>query len=220
VAIPISIAGSQFATKKAAKARISELRDSYQDGVIIPDPDSSFLAELLTLHPESDDKIGAGVSHFTVSTDTVFGRTRHFVVHRRDGSSTDFSFHACIDGRKDRRDRLEALRRAIEPSILRFRDQQFASGPMTCPFLSVGLSPSSCHVDHVSPDSFLVLAERWLSTGGLSISCIHITPPQDNQLVAVMTDDTQRAGWVAFHDEHARLRIISPLANLSHAKKS
>jgi hypothetical protein len=220
VAIPISIAGIQFATKKAAKTHISELRDSYQDGVTIPAPDSSFLAELLTLHPESDDKIGTGVSHFTVSTDIVFGHTRHFVVHRRDGSSTDFSFHACIDGRKDRRDRLEALRRAIEPTILRFRDEQFAFGPMLCPFLSVGLSPSSCHVDHVSPDTFLVLTERWLSTSCLTISDIYITPPQDNQLVAKMTDETQRAGWVAYHDAHARLRIISPLANLSHAKKS
>ncbi len=220
MAIPISIAGIPFATKKAAKTHISELRDCYQDGVTIAAPDSSFLAELLTLHPESDDKIGIGVSHFTVSTDIVFGRTRHFVVHRRDGSSTDFSFHACIDGRKDRRDRLEALRRAIEPTILRFRDEQFASGPMICPFLSVGLSPSNCHVDHVSPDTFLVLTERWLSTSCLTISDIYITPPQDNQLVAKMTDEAQRAGWVAYHDAHARLRIISPLANLSHAKKS
>jgi hypothetical protein len=220
MAISISIAGRQFATKKAAKAHISELRDKYQDGVTILDPDSSFLAELLSLHPESDHKIGIGVSHFTVSTDTVFGRTRHFVVHRRDGSSTDFSFHACVDGRRERRDRLEALRRAIEPSILRFRDEQFASGPIICPFLSVGLSPSTSHVDHVSPDTFLVLAERWLSISCFVISDIHITPPQDNQLVAMMTDETQLADWVAYHDANARLRIISSLANLSHAKKS
>lgn len=219
VAIPFNIAGSQFRTKTAAKAFVAQLRDGYSDGVSISGPDASFLAELLTLHPEANDKIGCGVSHFTVATDTVFGRTRHFVVHRQDGSSTDFSFHACFDGWKDRRDCLEALRRTVEPSVLRYRDRQFASGPVTCPFLSCQLQPDTCHVDHVSPNTFLALVESWLATRGLDIADIQITPPQDNQLVATLTDELQRSDWVAYHDSVAVLRLTSPLANLSHAKK-
>lgn len=220
MAISFTIAGSQFRTKKAAKAFVAQLRDGYSDGVSISGLDASFLAELLTLHPEAEDKIGCGVSHFSVATDTVFGRTRHFVVHRQDGSSTDFSFHACFDGRKDRRDRLEALRRAVEPSVLRFRDSQFASGAVSCPFLGCQLQPDTCHVDHVSPQTFLALVESWLAARRMDILHIQLTPPQDNQLVATLTDEDQRADWVAYHDSVAVLRLTSPLANLSHAKKS
>lgn len=219
MAISFKIAGVSFRTKKSAKDFVVKLRDGCSDGVRISDLNASFLAEMLMLHPEAEDKIGCGVSHFTVETDKEFGRTRHFVVHRMDGSSTDFSFHACFDGRNDRRDRLEALRRAIEPSVLRFRDSQFASGPVFCPFLRSQLQPGSCHVDHVSPQTFLVIVKSWLAARRMGIEHIQITPPQDNQLVATLTDEAQRADWIAYHDSVAVLRLTSPLANLSHAKK-
>ena len=215
---PISVAGYDFPTKGAAKEFIAALRDRYPDGVIIPDPDSAFLTELLTIHPEAPDKIGCGISHFTVATDSVFRRTRHFVVHRTDGKHTDFSFHSCVDGRNHRRDRLEAMRRAIESSILRFRDATFAAGQIVCPFSGAVLAPQTCHIDHSPPMTFLALVERWLTSLGLSIEDVAITPPADNQTVTRMIDRVQMESWVDFHDRHATLRAISPRANLSDAK--
>jgi hypothetical protein len=215
----ICIAGHEFRTKRAAKEFIAALRDRYADGVTIPDPDSIFLDELLAAHPEAFDKTGCGISHFTVATETVFGRTRHFVVHRTDGSCTDFSFHSCLDGPKDRRDRLDAMRRALEPSILRFRGSIFLGGPVSCPFTGVALSPRSCHIDHTPPNTFRSLVGRWLSLSGLSLDEIGITPPLDNQTVTLMADEGQRQSWIDFHDRHASLRALAPRANLSDAKK-
>lgn len=215
---PISVAGHDFRTKGAAKQFIAALRDRYPDGVLIPEPDSSFLAELLTIHPEAADKIGCGIGHFTVMTDAIFGRTRHFVVHRTNGSSTDFSFHSCVDGRNHRRDRLEAMRRALEPSILRFRAAGFAAGEVICPFSGSVLTPQTCHIDHTPPTTFLALAERWLVASVLTLDQVAITPPADNQTVTRMIDEAQRESWIDYHDRHASLRAISPRGNLSDAK--
>lgn len=220
MAKPINIAGESFGTQAKAKKFVTELRDRHEDGILIDEPDNSFLVELLNLHPEAIEKIGPGISHFTVAPHPVFRRSRHFLVHRVDGSFTDFSFHSCIDGENPRRDRLGALRRAIEYSILRYRDDTFNRGAVFCPFLRIKLSPQSSHVDHVQPDTFKALTERWMLAESISLEQISITPPTDNQTVALMTDERQRLSWIEYHDRHANLQIISPLGNLSHAKRT
>src|SRR3954469_25318524 len=104
MAKPIVIGESRFASQKAAMAFARELRDRYADGEAIQGLDAAFLEDLLSLHPEADQKFGNGITHFSVQADSVFGTTRHFVVHRKDGSSTDFSFKSCVEGSSARRD--------------------------------------------------------------------------------------------------------------------
>ncbi len=175
----ITIGAHQYPTKKAAKDFIISIRDRYPDSDLIVGDDHIFLSELLWIHPEAGDKIGAGISHFTVATDAVFGRTRHFVVHRSDGTSTDFSFHACLNGRNERGDRLEAMRRAIEPDILAFRNQAFESGmEIRCSVDGSVLTHNSCHVDHTAPKTFLVIAGDWLEDSSLSLVSSAVSPQE------------------------------------------
>ncbi len=221
MAKPVNIGLHSFRTKSAAKEYIRATRDRYPiDGVKIEGPDEYFLHALLALHPEASDKIGSGIRHFTVETDPEFRRTRHFMVHRTDGSSTDFSFNACIDGRIERADRLESLRRAVEDQIIAFRDEIFSSGlPVVCPVDRSLLSPTTCHIDHAFPATFLILVETWLRSEAMRIEDIQITPPQDNQVVAYMTDSGQINSWTTFHQANATLRAVSPRSNLTAPKK-
>ncbi len=207
-----------FNTKKSAKAYFRNIRDSYQDDEQLNSRDTEHLHMLIVHHPESDQKIGCGISHFTVTTETVFRKTRHFVLHRNDGTSTDFSFISCIDGRSLRGDKLEALRRQVEEQIIRFRDELFSRGKVYCPYLRVELSLNSCHIDHAPPNTFMKIVEDWLESEGIDLLDIQITPPKDYQHVTHMTDLQQKEGWSSYHLANANLRILSPIANLSHAK--
>ena len=217
----VVIASLQFPTKKLAKEFFRELRDRYADGCRIGDEDDRYLRDLIAIHPEAEMKIGSGISHFTVETDMVFGRTRHFMIHRIDGSSTDVSFHSAIDGRNERRDRLEALRRGVEDQIVLFKQSAlFSGGLKICPLRGVPITEDAYHVDHTPPRTFVRLVDAWLAQEFLRIEDVEITPPSDNQIVTQMTDAEQKRSWQDFHRANASLRLLSPLGNLSDAKVS
>jgi hypothetical protein len=216
---PVVIASLTFQTKKAAKEFFKNIRDRYAEGGPMSPEDDCYLRDLVAIHPESETKIGCGISHFTVETDGQFGNSRHFVIHRSDGSSTDVSFHSAIDGRNERRDRLEALRRGIESQILDFRASVFAPGAtVVCPLRGIPITENSYHVDHELPMTFMRLVERWLASAKLTIDALQITPPADNQIVTELTCPDQLRSWQDFHREHAKLRLLSPRGNLSDAK--
>lgn len=218
----ITIGDRSFSTKKAALEEIRTVRDRYPDGVRLDHDDYLFIRDLLSLHTEAEDKIGIGVSHFTVATETEFGgRNRHFVLHRHDGTGTDFSFGHCLNpGSKDRNDRLLALRQAIKEQTWTFRDREFSSGgQIVCPYEGVVVTPGNCQIDHEAPWTFDALVASWLSQNGLALDAVQITPPMDNQLVGQMTDRVQVASWQSFHFANARLRLLSARGNLSGARR-
>lgn len=217
----ISIGDAIFSTKAAAKQFARAIRDRYADGARLDQEDEAFVRALLARHPEAKDKIGPGVAFFTVATETEFRRTRHFVVHRLDGKRSDFSFAACIDGPHPDRDRLEALRRAVEDQILAFREQCFSNDASpVCPLRGVPLTRRSSHVDHAPPDSFQMLVKAWLQSRKLKLAEIEVSPPADNQIVARLTDPEQAVSWADFHRGRARLRLLSPRGNLSEARRT
>lgn len=218
---PVTIAGLTFPSKGEAKQFFGAIRNRYADGARLDDEDHSLIRGLLACHPETKEKTGAGVAWFCVETDAVFGRTRHFVVHRIDGSFSDFSFHACIDGRNEKRDQLEALRRAVVPQIVDFRERCFATGmTLICPLRGVAITRAANHVDHQPPFDFQSLVDRWLVKEAIALDGVKITAPADNQIVASMTDAAQIASWCDLHQRLAKLRLLSPRGNLSDAKRA
>jgi hypothetical protein len=54
----------------------------------------------------------------------------------------------------------------------------------------------------------------------LGYSDLQLVDNDDNQWVRVLRDDTLSSSWQRFHITNANLRIISPVANLSHAKRN
>jgi hypothetical protein len=110
-----------------------------------------------------------------------------------------------------------ALRRAVDDQIWAFRDGELAKGPQTCAYTGKPITKDSYHVDH-HETSFLVLYTTWLERSGLQLAGITLSDGSDNELGRRMVDPSQRQSWQAFHREYARLRILSPLGNLSWAK--
>jgi ABC-type antimicrobial peptide transport system ATPase subunit len=93
---PLTVGRKSFATQKAANLYIQELLNSQPLKMPIPEPHHSFLAALISRHPNAAEKIGAGIRHFTVEF-AVHG-TRCFYLTREDGTRTDFSYLKCVRG--------------------------------------------------------------------------------------------------------------------------
>lgn len=219
--IPIQIGARHFTTKTEAKSHARDIMARYQEGQRITGLDDLFLRDLVAIHPEAVRKIGGGIDHFTTQLDPVWRNSRHFVIVRSDGSSTDVSFHICIDGSNDRRDVFHGLRHAVADQVIAFQRLALGGDLMPiCPFTAEVLTIANAHVDHEPPDTFLALATRWMHSAGLKVEDIPLVDNADNQWVRTMRDANQIASWAGFHRENARLRIISRPANLSHVKKA
>lgn len=216
---PVIVGAQAFQSKKDALGFFRDIRNRYADGVRISEEDSGYLMDLVAIHHDAEEKIGYGISHFTVARDNRFG-SRHFKLHRHDGTDTDFSFHVAVKGPNPRRDRLEALRQAISYQMVHFKMQCFREKEVhTCPLRNIPVTEFSYHVDHTPPNTFLKLVNDWLAEQNNRIDNILITPPADNQIVTEMTDARQRESWRAYHAAHVSFRLLSPLGNLSDSKR-
>jgi hypothetical protein len=58
--------------------------------------DEEVLRAALALHPQANEKIGCGITHFSVRS-ADFG-TKCFWVNRPDGTMEKFSYMACVCG--------------------------------------------------------------------------------------------------------------------------
>jgi hypothetical protein len=218
---PVMIGTNRFPSQARAVAEAQRVRNKYADGEAVRDEDVPFLTDLLYLHSEAADKIGAGIAGFSVGRDLVYGTTRCFFVHRVDGSRTDFSFKNCIEGAKPRQDRYNAIREAVSEQTVRFKQQTFAGrAHVPCAVRGTATPFADAHVDHVPPQTLRALATAWLAREGIAIDAVIISPPADNQFVADMIDPGQRQRWMAYHEHNARLRIVCREANLSDVPRA
>lgn len=213
----VTVGSVTFKTKKSLEDHVRSIVAKYDDGCEITDrSDFEFVFDLLMLHHEAPQKLGRGIIRFTIERDTVWHKTRHFQIHRSDGTTTDFSWRTCIDGHKRHSDVLGAIRRAISDEVIQFKTNAL-SRRIVCPVTGVELTRDNSHVDHQRPMTFNLIACQWMFEIGGSDKVI-ISEPTDNQLCSEMTDFEQRKSWIETHNKLAVFRLISAEANLRARK--
>ena len=176
-----------WGSKAAALEHIYRIRETVKNGQRIEGMNALLLVAATNLHAEAEQKRGCGISHFTVEQ---AGKDRCFWLHRMDGTSTDISFRHIFDSpaKREREDRLKALRQAIEPQVACLRKPGF-------------------HVHHVKP-SFKELVDSWLDARGLTIDQIEVLPTVDKELRCEMADAELKDDWAIYHDEHAGYQVL------------
>lgn len=93
---PITVGALHFAKRGDATAYLQAMLHRYDVGDKVSVADEEVLRAALALHPEANDKIGCGVTHFSVRS-ADFG-TKCFWINRPDGTTEKFSYTACIRG--------------------------------------------------------------------------------------------------------------------------
>lgn len=218
-----TIGGQTFNTQKELVEYVRGILRRYGNGTALDMLDFAFMADLLRMHPEADEKIGAGVVLFFVADNPVYpgDRNRGFRLVRIDGSETDFSFWECIRPTSHRKKVLRALRSAVEADTMSFKTMAFdasLSGWLLCPVTYELLRPATAHVDHRAPKTFDVLVQMFLAHERLSFDDIRVAPTEDNTYQNYLVDADLRQRWISYHRDNAQLEIVSRQANLSIRK--
>lgn len=93
---PITMGPMHFAKKGDADQYLRAMLYRYDLGDKVNSTDAQVLLGALSHHPNVTEKIGSGVSHFSVRS-ADFG-SRCFWINRVDGSTEKFSYKTCIYG--------------------------------------------------------------------------------------------------------------------------
>ena len=93
---PISIGSLHFEKKGDALAHFKAMLNRHDIGDKVNAADGHELRSVLALHPDADEKIGCGVTDFSVRS-ADFG-TKCFWINRSDGTTEKFSYATCIRG--------------------------------------------------------------------------------------------------------------------------
>ena len=211
--------GELFTTQAVLKARIQQiLWGTVLDAAITP-PEQALLAALLQSHPRPAQKIGCGIAQIVVRRNPVYPNQRGFWIVRTDGTETDFSFLECLKPSTMRQKILSACREAVRNDIAAWKHAAFAQAgalfPVVCPLTGARLTAETAHVDHTAPATFERLVADFLTTHGLDWTAPLVAPhPEDGQVLDVFLSQEVRGAWRAYHQTHARLRLLSPQAHL------
>jgi hypothetical protein len=207
---PIVIGRRVFATKKEATEACRAVLYRHPVGHTFLGEDERFLADLILLHAEAEQKIGVGVRSFQVEQN---GPTRGFWITRIDGSRTDFSFIACLTPRTPEREALDAMRWAIRDQVVAFRAAKLNPSGNVCEVTGTPITPADAHVDHEPP--FRVLVADFLAQWSVALADVRVMPTADRETVTVLADASLRVAWQEYHRANAGLRLVSREANLS-----
>jgi hypothetical protein len=93
---PITLGSLHFRKKGDTAAPLKAMLHKYDVGDKVSADDAEVLRAALALHPDSDAKVGCGITHFSVRS-ADFG-TKCFWVNRTDGSTEKLSYKSCIYG--------------------------------------------------------------------------------------------------------------------------
>eukprot|EP00798_Chlamydomonas_sp_ICE-L_P005486 gene5486-5553_t len=103
-----------------------------------------------------------------------------------------------------------AMRNSIQPQIDLFRRYMFglATGPVVCPATGEYLTPQTCDVDHILPNTFQSLSLGFLASlePKLQLIAYQLHSP-DKAIPSLQPLIAQK--WEDYHEEHAQLRLLS-----------
>jgi len=93
---PISIGSLHFEKRGDALSYFRAMLNRYDIGDKVSATDADMLRLALAMHPKANEKIGCGLSHFSVRS-ADFG-SKCFWINRPDGTTEKFSYLTCIRG--------------------------------------------------------------------------------------------------------------------------
>lgn len=219
---PFIVNGKLFETKDMLKKHIQGIMGKYEDRARLSEDDFDFMVDLLQRHENPEIKIGVGIDYMYVTTNTTYGgRNREFWLVRIDGSQTDFSFMKCLKHESRLQKFKKACRNAVAPTINEFKIECFLEGPSLCCPLSgeVMTLDNNCHVDHEAPNTFDVIVSDFITSTLVNVDEVELLTGEDGRVTVDFVDKVLEQKFVEFHNERAKLRLLSRLGNLSLARR-
>lgn len=218
MAIPVNLPSFTWPSKKAAfdAFRFLHTGGPYAPYDRITDPGHDLmLREVLDLHPDALEKIGAGVKYFYVGLTSdgdkfnVRPDATGIWIKRVDGSDVDFSYRTCIQNHTEESDAKEGLRLAVEDRRLSYRDDRIAAGTFASDVSGVVFPDrNEAHVIYEDP-SWGQLTYRFAEgEGGWDHILVH-SGSGGVLIGSHLMDSDVLARWLEFYDRHANRRLAT-----------
>lgn len=221
--------GKTWASQKTAKAHFRDILHAYTNGGVVDDAGHhddlvALVARFDAVLPVQERKGSAGIARFErrLNTGTGFA-TPGFWLVRPNGEATDFSYLRAVEGRGKSQDLefADACRRAIAGDVDAFMREQFAGsrdGVVVCGLTGAPITQAEAHVDHEDPSfGSIILSFRKAQGWGSVVPPGVLTAGADAQTTTTFVGAVDEAAFRAFHQAHARLRVVSATANLARA---
>jgi hypothetical protein len=222
--IAVNVGPLSFPTKAAATEHFKTILHRQELGTRMTDPDATELLWLLERHPGYDRKVGAGIDYFFVRSNPEWPSQICFHLARVDGTSTDFSYLKCIDGKNlsHLSQAFRAMRAEVSEDIQDAKRRYFDEngGKVPCTVTGEWLTFDECHADHAPPRTFNTLARAWLAAKGIEPDHTFVIDSTDNQYQPRMRDPALITEWRTFHHKMAVIRIVAKRQNLKMAANS
>lgn len=207
-----------FATKEEVKRKVREILHGYPLGACTNMEDTDILLDLLQRHPRASHKIGCGIAAFEIRRSPLIATERCFYLVRVDGSEDDFSYIKCITAPTAPMVFRSICRRLVGFDVAIFKDRYFqeyarADGSIQCPITGEWVGYEQAHVDHIPPDTFEHLVRTFIEMHHIDVTQVQLRHI-DTVVGPLFADDQLTKQWVKFHQEQARLRVVSAYANL------
>jgi hypothetical protein len=227
--MPIQLGGQQFPTQKSAGDALRLILHGQPLNTPLTGSAHKMLTDLIALHPEATEKIGAGIQHFEVRENhaPMCKVTKGFWVVRTDGSAIDFSYPLCLKGTpKSLSEQLAlACRDAVRADVHTMKEEIFArdedeEGFVQCSETGELLLWEWAHIDHAPPLTFesivrdflailegegLVMERGWFSKDG-------------ERLFTTFSENGLAERFRAYHNQVCKdagnLRLVSQSFNL------
>ncbi len=175
----------------------------------LDEENKNILIDLLRNHKNYSSKIGCGIKGFKIQYNSW--NQKSFYLYRIDGSSTDFSYLACLNPPTLNSLIKSACRNAIKNDVISFKIRKFEIEKITISEISnKEVSFNNCEVDHYNP-TFKEIFEEWIKDK--KINRKDISQSKDNCETIYFIDQKLKNDFKIFHNELANLRIITKEEN-------
>jgi hypothetical protein len=218
--LPITINNTEFATIAKAEEHARQISKAGV-GTRLLQPEHDFMMDYFkTYHHDWINKRGVGIDYFYISKAIPYG-TIGFKLVRIDGTEDDISYTISkIVKSNPKKDFILALRYLIRPQIQEYRDNAFRGKTvLVCPLTSNEVTQQSCHVDHHEP-TFNEIAEGFIADRSIVDFEGLVQESAISKAEYILLNKTLEKDYYEYHQQRAKLRILSKTGNLSIAKKA
>ena len=214
-----------FPRKDDLLARVRHILYTTPLNAMVAEAQLAFLLALLAHHPDARRKVGVGIVAMHVRRNPKYRPNRGFWAIRADGSETDWSLMQCIYPTTTMQLLRAAFRHAVLAQTTSFKQEQCAThanthGEVCCPVEQIWVGARDAHVDHIPPRTMERLIVAFLAAQHLAPEDVTLSVPRDGSIGRTLADPALRRTWRAYHHAHARLRVVSGIANLSTIRRS
>jgi len=204
----ISLGGVTFPSKKAACEHIGGILHRHRAGDELAGDELGLVLSSLLRHPHAVEKLSRCLR--VLVDGNTYRELSFWLEGRGAGVRTDFSYKKCFrPAATNVAEFSAACRHEVAPDIVAFKSAHFQAF-LTCPITGAVLTWQTTDVDHAPPNTFAALVREFIATDGVDLA--KVAYDRDG-MGPVFADRELAARWLAFHRDHAALRLVSTYAN-------